>query len=54
LLKERKANARRVGRGDFSTAEDQDSFIMRTFLEREVGNLLERKGFRKKADGEEV
>ena len=38
-------------KGVFSTAEDQDAFIVRIFLEGEVEKLVERKGFRKKRDG---
>ncbi len=42
------------GRGSFSTAEDQESFIVRISLKREVEKLAERKGRRQKDGGERV
>lgn len=42
------------GKKIFSTAEDQNSFIVKISLKREVERLVERKGLRKKDGGEKV
>jgi hypothetical protein len=54
LFEERKATARMKGKGVFSTAENQDSFIVRIFLKGVVEQLVERKGFNKGDHGERV